>query len=310
MSFTYGFYNSVNHDRVYDANQFGQIFEGIIRDGVYMSIGQCFNVYASEGMEIHVGTGRAWFNGTWSSNDTLYPITLENSHPNLGRIDAVILEVNKNVEVRENSIKVIRGEYATNPVRPTLNTVEGVYQHPLAYINIPYGTSNITDSMIDSMIGREECPFVSGILEVATIDEIALQLESKFMEWFEHIQYVLSGDAAGKLAADITLLEQRVDNIHNDLLIEVPISAWSSNRVTMNGSDYYTAVLNVRNGLYDNHPIISIGATELDVLPAYSQLKAFSKIRYVLADVENKKLTLYAEGKPDVAFHIMVKGGK
>lgn len=42
--FTYGFYNSQDHDRVYDANDFSAIFNGIINDGVFMSVGDKFNV--------------------------------------------------------------------------------------------------------------------------------------------------------------------------------------------------------------------------------------------------------------------------
>ena len=34
MSVTYGFYNSLNGDRRYDANQMSAIFDGLIIDGV------------------------------------------------------------------------------------------------------------------------------------------------------------------------------------------------------------------------------------------------------------------------------------
>ena len=39
MSVTYGFYNSINGDRKYNALEMSSIFDGIIVDGVYMSIG-------------------------------------------------------------------------------------------------------------------------------------------------------------------------------------------------------------------------------------------------------------------------------
>lgn len=42
--FTYGFYNSNDKDRVYDAKDFSEIFNGIINDGVFMSVGDKFNV--------------------------------------------------------------------------------------------------------------------------------------------------------------------------------------------------------------------------------------------------------------------------
>ena len=47
MSVTYGFYNSINGDRKYNALEMSSIFDGIIVDGVYMSIGDALNVHGS-----------------------------------------------------------------------------------------------------------------------------------------------------------------------------------------------------------------------------------------------------------------------
>lgn len=44
MSVTYGFYNSIKGDRKYNALEMSSIFDGIIVDGVYMSIGDALNV--------------------------------------------------------------------------------------------------------------------------------------------------------------------------------------------------------------------------------------------------------------------------
>lgn len=48
MSVTYGFYNSKNHDRRYDAIQMSRIFDGIIRDGVLQHYGTAMMVKESE----------------------------------------------------------------------------------------------------------------------------------------------------------------------------------------------------------------------------------------------------------------------
>ena len=89
MSVTYGFYNSKNHDRRYDAIQMSSIFDGIIRDGVLQHFGTAMMVKESEGMMVNVGIGRAWFNHTWTLNDALLPLTLPLSEVILNRIDAV-----------------------------------------------------------------------------------------------------------------------------------------------------------------------------------------------------------------------------
>lgn len=90
MSVTYGFYNSKNKDRRYDAIQMSSIFDGIIRDGILQHVGTAMMVKESTGMMVNVGIGRAWFNHTWTLNDALLPLTVPQSEVILNRIDAVI----------------------------------------------------------------------------------------------------------------------------------------------------------------------------------------------------------------------------
>ena len=183
MSVTYGFYNSINGDRKYNALEMSSIFDGIIVDGVYMSIGDALNVKSSGGMGITVGEGRAWFNHTWTLNDSLLPLTLESSDVLLNRIDAVVLEINNNTEVRRNEIKIVKGAPASNPVRPTLVKSELLNQHPLAYISVPKGATSISQSNITNAVGTSECPFVTGVLEGMNIDNLVAQWGAQWAEW-------------------------------------------------------------------------------------------------------------------------------
>ena len=66
MAVTYGFYDSLNHDRLYNAQQMSAIFDGIINDGVFMSVGNQFHTVAGTGMQVIVKSGRAWFDSTLS----------------------------------------------------------------------------------------------------------------------------------------------------------------------------------------------------------------------------------------------------
>ena len=61
MAVTYGFYNSSNGDRKYNAEQFGSIFDGIILDGVFELIGDHFAVTPVSGsMAGYVRTWWGW----------------------------------------------------------------------------------------------------------------------------------------------------------------------------------------------------------------------------------------------------------
>lgn len=185
MSLSCGFYNSVNHDRKYDAIQISHIFDGIIEDGVYMSIGDQLNVKAGSGMTITVGTGRAWFNHTWTLNDSLLPVEIPLSEVILNRIDAVVLEVNAEETVRGNTIKVVKGEPATNPSIPTMVNTSTVHQYPLAYISVKAGTTEIRQADITSMIGKETTPYVTGILDTINIENMVAQWKDQWQAFFE-----------------------------------------------------------------------------------------------------------------------------
>lgn len=186
MSVTHGFYNSKNHDRRYDAIQISSIFDGIIRDGIYMSIGDRLIVRANSGMMITVGSGRAWFNHTWTLNDSLLPLTLPDAEILMKRIDAVVLEVNAEESVRENSIKIIKGIPGTNPARPAMINTSTVHQYPLAYIFVAPGTTAIRQADITNMVGSSTTPFVSGILQTVNLDELLGQWRDQLDRFIEN----------------------------------------------------------------------------------------------------------------------------
>jgi hypothetical protein len=175
MSFASGFFNSVDHDRLYDATDISRLFDGLIRDGIFASIGDCLVVKQSNQMNVTVGTGRAWFNHTWSYNDALYPVTIPPSEILMDRIDAVVLEINSVESVRANSIKLIKGTPSSTPTKPVLTNTKEVHQYPLAYVTVGKEVTSIRQADIENCVGTSACPFVTGILEVISIEQLIPQ---------------------------------------------------------------------------------------------------------------------------------------
>ena len=175
MSFASGFFNSVDHDRLYDATDISRLFDGLIRDGIFASIGDCLVVKQSNQMNVTVGTGRAWFNHTWSYNDALYPVTIPPSEILMDRIDAVVLEINSVESVRANSIKLIKGTPSSTPAKPALTNTKEIHQYPLAYVTVGKEVTSIRQADIENCVGTSVCPFVTGILEVISIEQLIPQ---------------------------------------------------------------------------------------------------------------------------------------
>lgn len=200
MTVTYGFYNSIDDDRLYDATDFGKLFQGIISDGVYANVEHFFSVHASSGMQINVYPGRAWFNNTWTHNDGNEFFTLDGSHDLYDRIDLVYLEVD--TINRINKIDVFTGVPATNPVRPSWIPEGGIYHYPIAEILIKRRVSTIYQQDITNLVGIET-PFVTGLISVFNAADLVIQWEAEFMTWFDAMKDQLTEDAAGNLQAQI-----------------------------------------------------------------------------------------------------------
>lgn len=179
MSVTCGFYNSLNGDRRYDSVQVSKFFDGLIVDGVFASIGTAFIVKAVAGQTVNVGIGKAWFNSTWTWNDAILPLDAPDAEVLLDRIDAIVIEVNAMESVRDNTIKFVTGTPSSAPVRPALINEGNVHQYPLCYIYRKYGSTQITQADITNMVGTTETPFVTGILQTISLDELLGQWQDE-----------------------------------------------------------------------------------------------------------------------------------
>jgi hypothetical protein len=164
MTIKYGFYNSVNGDRAYNANDMSSLFEGVFHDGVFFEIGNAMGVATSTGMGVTVMAGRAWFNTTWTEVTEAFRLALDGAHAVYGRIDVIALEIDKSDAVRANTIKVIKGTPSSSPVAPTLTNSGTLHQYPLAHITVGANVTSIVTGNIANKGGTEACPWVKGLL--------------------------------------------------------------------------------------------------------------------------------------------------
>lgn len=231
MAFSYGFYNSLNGDRKYDSEDLSRMFDGIIYDGVIGAVGDTFAVKAGTGNTVNVSSGRAWFNHTWTYNDAPMPISCGSAAVLLDRYDAIVLEVNAASDVRKNSIKVVTGTEASNPVKPTMENTEFVHQYPLAYILRKAGSSSISQSQIENAVGTEACPICTGVLKSLNVEQMMAQWEAQFDEWFQSAKDTLSGDVAGNLLNKIENAEDKIPYMYTATL---SVNNW----ITSSGTYY------------------------------------------------------------------------
>lgn len=214
MTVSSGFFNSVNHDRLYDAEQLSSIFDGVIVDGVYENVGEAFNVtaYPDAYNTVLVGTGRAWFDHTWTLNDSRFSITLDPPNEMLGRIDAIVIDVNKERDTRKNSIIYLKGDEATPDFPPTLINTENHHQYPIAYIT-RHAEQNgpISQSDIEITVGTGACPIATGVLEAQNLENLMQQLDAEFNEWWDGIKDLLDENTATNLQNQIDAINEKLN---------------------------------------------------------------------------------------------------
>ena len=199
---TSGFFNSVNGDRVYNADQMSGIFEGLITDGVYESVGNKLAVQPNSGMTIQIATGRGWFAKRWVDNTTPHLIALEAADVTLNRWAAVCIKVDITEGARKAEPYIKYGEYATAPAKPTMTRTETVKEYCLAYVYIKAGATAITAADItDTRANTSLCGWVTGLIEQLNSTTLWTQWTALFNEWFSGLQDNINANTEAMLVS-------------------------------------------------------------------------------------------------------------
>lgn len=311
MAWTNGFFNSLNGDRKYNANQLSRIFEGLITDGVYESVGNKLAVQPNNGMTVQINTGRGWFFGHWVNNDSEYLLTLENSDVLLNRYCAVCIRVDENIENRSAVPYLKYGEFATEPVKPEMERTETVREYCLAYILIEAGAAEITAADIEDTRGYTDlCGWVTGLVEQVDTHTLYTQWQAlwdnfmtsqteeieawktkeqtDFLNWYENLQTNLEGDVAATLIGEVSNLKNDVSDIKND------ISNLNGKVIKASGTIGGLAWVSGSNGIYTQTITVNGVTADNDVLVNPSE--GFKE------SYENMNCSCVAQGENSLTF--------
>ena len=242
MTIKSGFFNSLNHDRVYDADDINSIFDGIITDGVFGNIGSKFNVTPGSGMTVNVGTGKARFHQIFVENDANLVLQVSQSDVLLNRIDAVVIRVDRTMNGRIGNIVIVKGSPSQNPAAPTLSNDNQIWDMPIAYINVKANVNKINSSDIQYLVGRNTTPLITAPMQTLNVESYVGNMEGQFSDWFSNVKGKLSTDAAGNLQNQINTLKPKVDAVNNAL-------TFNGQNTTAKGQLDVAGKINAKNGL-------------------------------------------------------------
>lgn len=187
MAVTYGFFNAIDGDRKYNADQMSEYFDGLVSNGVYESVGGALQVLASSGMTVNVQTGRAIINCKWLNNDAVLTLNVTQAHAVLNRYTAVVVRLD--IINRTITITTKDGTPASNPVQPTMTSSSTMVELCLAYIYVGAGVTSITQANItDTRPDNTVCGWVTGLVEQVDTSTLFLQWQTAYEEFYQSFQ--------------------------------------------------------------------------------------------------------------------------
>lgn len=183
MALTSGFYNAMNvggsYDRVYNADDYKNIFAAFIKDGVRRSGLDDFKITAS-GLALTAKLGYAVCGGRWVHLDADYSVgTVTPPVGDYSRIDAVVLRVDANEQTRAASIVYRQGTPAASPQAPTKDTSTNVTELILAHVRVAPSASSVT--ITDTRSNTNLCGWIT---TPVGYDDFFASLDSQFDTWF------------------------------------------------------------------------------------------------------------------------------
>ena len=182
MAITYGYFNSVDGDRKYNADQMSEYFDGLVSNGVYESVGGALQVIAGTDMSVNVQTGRGIINCKWINNNAVLPLTITQAHAMLDRYTAVVMKLD--ITNRLMTITTKDGTAASTPVKPTLqNDATGV-ELCLAWIYVDAGATTITQDKIEDARPSSDCGWVTGLIEQVDTSTLFLQWQTAYENYY------------------------------------------------------------------------------------------------------------------------------
>lgn len=279
---TSGFFNSVNGDRLYNADQMSAIFNGLITDGVYMSVGDRLAVQPNSGMTIQIGSGRGWFAKRWVDNTTPHLLALEASDVTLNRWAAVCIKVDTTEAERKAEPYIKYSEYATAPVKPVMERTETVNEYCLAYVYLRAGATAITAADIeDARADANVCGWVTGLIEQLDSTTMWTQWTELFYNWFNNLQDLINENTEAMLVAAMPV----------SAVVNLTVAGW-----TADGSGFKQSV--TVEGVNDTKTIL--------VTPDDASVEAYSNAGVLAVSQTTNTVVFRADTKPTAALSVKV----
>lgn len=305
MAFKCGFFNSINGDRLYNAEDMNIPYSKIVSNGVFGDAESStdFQVAVlwggvSQTKKIVVKKGQGIFDGKWAILDADMPMNVPSPHVSYNRIDSVIVRIDNSDDVRAGTIVYKQGEAALDPVPIELENNNYIKEYRLAKILIPASAATLSDSNITDCRPTSECGFIHNLLWDSDITATYAQWEAQFTEWFNEKKTML--DEANTSYQETfentqennqNAFDEWFNNVKETLSTQTLIQSFTSRYVTT-GEREYTIPIQIPEF-----------KSYIDILQVYiNGLICIKDVDYTINDFESIELINGVDSGTEVSF--------
>lgn len=206
-----GFFDSVNKDRVYNAEFLALFHSALVSNGIYPNPSNNLQVLEKENMMTVVKVGKGWINGHFVMNTEDFVLQHEMADGLLKRIDRIVLQLD--VAGRAIDVVLKKGAVASSPVAPVIIRDVDYYELVLADVYIGAGQVQIIQGNItDQRLNNELCGVVHGVVDQVDTTTIFNQYQNWFNDYsVTKAQEFLAWQNQVKLALENWIDAQQLD---------------------------------------------------------------------------------------------------
>lgn len=154
-----GFFNSVDEDRLYNADDISLFFNHLFTDGVMSLPEDALQVTAGSGLSVHVAPGIGMIQSRYLYNTGIEDIELAPAHDTYPRIDRIVMRLDLTASGRLISLAALTGTASAQPTAPELTRTSSVWELSLAQVGVHQNATAVSD-VLDERLDDAVCGLV------------------------------------------------------------------------------------------------------------------------------------------------------
>lgn len=221
-----GFYDSINKDRLYSAEDMNRPYSRLINEGIFATKegtpSTDFQVLsANDGMNIIVKKGEGMLAKKWIESPSDIVITVSNNTGIVPRKDSIIIQIDKRESGRIANVIYREGIASSNPIPPNLSADDDIVEMRVANIYVAAGTAKIEQVAISDLRGSEECLWITSLVKQVDTSELFRQWQTAYEEYYQKIIKALQDIEDGSAY----LTKDRIEIITGECVVPAHMSS-------------------------------------------------------------------------------------